>query len=236
MGRERRLLREETILIKLPSEKRRKHHSVTHFWAHGRNTSDLASLKASHQSQCYFDKLCQRHTALIAPKSLLHNFTKLQSTSLDCKPCQVYNSARNAVTPSQYEITAYHAVSCLPPEYGVAEEDMLVDHRLLGMSGSSVDIYVPRFRLCIMIDGEAHFRDSRDTLAEDQGSIDDRFNRDAVQKGYRVLRLHHEDAALYKVIIRIAVQRCLSGVYGSLDFSKAYGNAVREQWGLPPLK
>ena len=113
---------------------------------------------------------------------------------------------------------------------------MLVDHRLLGMSGSSVDMYVPRFKLCIMIDGEAHFRDSRDMTAEDQGSIDDRFNRDAVQKGYRVLRLHHEDAALYKIIIRIAVQRCMSGVYGSLDFSKAYGNTVREQWGLLPLK
>ena len=67
---------------------------------------------------------------------------------------------------------------------------------------------------------------------ECQSEIDNRFNKEAVQKGHKVLRLHHEDSLLYTQIIQVAVRRCRDGIYGSIDFSRAYGADVRTEWNL----
>ena len=114
---------------------------------------------------------------------------------------------------------------------------MFVDHRIVGLkaSPSPVDIYLPANDLCIMVDGECRFRDSLRAAQEPQecqSEIDNRFNKEAVQKGHKVLRLHYEDYRLYTQIIQVAVTRCHEGIYGSIDFSRAYGADVRIECNL----
>ena len=128
-------------------------------------------------------------------------------------------------------------MAALTPALGICFSDMLVDHRIVGLkaSPSPVDIYLPAIDLCIMVDGEGHFRDSRRAAQEPQecqSEIDNRFNKEAVQKGHKVLRLHYEDHLLYTQIIQVAVRRCRDGIYGSIDFSRAYGADVRTEWNL----
>lgn len=94
---------------------------------------------------------------------------------------------------------------------------------------------MPDFKLCIMVDGEGHFRDTREIAEDRQKATDDNFNMDAIGKGLRVLRLHYLDKGIYNTIVQFAVSRCCQGIFGYIDFSKSYGPAVREAWGLPPL-
>ena len=103
------------------------------------------------------------------------------------------------------------------------------------MCGSSIDIYLAALKLCIMVDGEGHFRDHRESTLYKQHSVDDRFNKNALKKGVKVLRLHFKDVGIYQQIICIAVQRCRRGIYGRIDFSKSYNPEVRTLWRLPTL-
>ena len=163
------LLQHRKIKVRTPGSPRATYQLVSAFWAHTKNSHlPLDRVLASHASQCHFTRLCSHHTALITPKSLLFNFQNLRRTSLDCKPCRVFNNAKHAVLPSRYEEVAYRAVAALPSALGICPSDMLVDHRIDGLenSPSPVDIYLPAINLCIMVDGEGHFSDSRRAAQE----------------------------------------------------------------------
>lgn len=104
------------------------------------------------------------------------------------------------------------------------------------LCGSSIDIYFAALKLCIMIDGEGHFRDHRASTVDQQQSIDHRFNKNALKKGARVLRLHYKDKGIYRQIISVAVHRCCKGTFGRIDFSKSYDAEIRIFWSLQPLQ
>lgn len=123
----------------------------------------------------------------------------------------------------------------LPGYLGIEDADMLIDHKLPGTTGSTVDIYLPAVRLCIMVDGEGHFKQHRDISGRTQEVIDDRFNHEAIAKGYRVFRLHYLDQGIYPLIVKTAVHRCRQNLMKHIDFSKSYGFEVRQLWDLQPL-
>ncbi len=237
MGRPTHLLKDEQINVMLSGHLAPSVTTVGDFWPSGLNNTRLDVLNSSFSEQCYFTKLCGIHLARLAPKSLIFNFRSRRGSSLDCKPCKVFNLAKDggvACPPSSYETAAYFAVSLLPDELGISATDMLTDFRL-SPNESSVDIYLPTIRLCIMVDGEGHFRDYRGSTVGQQQSIDDRFNKSAIKRGAKVLRLHYKDTAVYNKVIFIAVQRCSQGVYGKIDFSKSYNPEIRKAWRLKPL-
>lgn len=239
MGRLAHCLADEKLEIMLPGQVAPSIKTVAEFWHPEQNAAELNKLHSSHPGQCYFLRLCRVHMAKMAPKSLIHNFKALKSSSLDCKPCKIFNLARSTeppCPPSSYETAAYHAVSVLPEHFGIRPEDMLVDYKMPSLRGSSIDIFLPAVNLCIMIDGEGHFRDHRESTVLDQQAIDDRFNRNAIKKRTKVLRLHHKDSGIYNHIVKVAVQRCFQGIYGQIDFSKSYGADVRKAWKLPLLR
>ena len=235
MGRSRRLLKHIKLDVRQPA-RQRCNKAISSFWAADLNERSIDSVCASTEEQCYFIRLCGEHTTKQTPKSLLQNFTARHGTSLDCKICRVYNREKCAAKPSSFESVAYSAVSSLPGHLQVSQQLILVDHRVLGGDCSAVDIYLTSFDLCIMIDGEGHFRQHRETTSYKQNDIDSHFNTEALRLGHKVLRLHYGDVSLYHDIVRIAVDRCSRNVYGTIDFSKSYGDDVRKIWGLALLK
>lgn len=234
MGRSSKHLRYSIVSVKPPSEGRSE-KALASFWAQELNQLSLDSVTASTTEQCYFKKLCGRHYSKQSPKSLYHNFQKRGGTSLDCKACQVYNWKNKSVKPSQYESAAYQAVFNLPADLQVAEQEVLIDHKLLGGDLSAVDIYLPSLNICIMVDGEGHFSKHHGITAQKQEEIDHKFNTEAISSGHKVLRLHHEDFALYARVVRVAIDRCRKGIFGSIDFSKSYTISFRNAWGLKPF-
>ena len=220
MGRTSKHLRYSVVSVK-PLKGKRVEKTLASFWAPDINHLSLDSVNASTTEQC--------------PKSLHYNFDSRGGTSLDCKMCEVYNWRSKFVKPSQYESAAYKAISSLPAELQVAEQEILIDHKLLGGELSAVDIYLPSLNLCIMVDGEGHFSSHHCITAQRQEEIDHKFNTQAIRAGHKILRLHFEDAGLYTSIVRAAVDRCRKGIFGSIDFSKSYGQINREAWGLKPL-
>lgn len=235
MGRNSKHLRYSVVSVK-PIGEERCEKALASFWAPELNQLSLDSVHASTTEQCFFTKLCGRHCSKQSPKSLHHNFERRAGTSLDCKVCQVYNWDSHCVAPSQYESAAYSAVFNLPAELQVPEQTVLIDHKLLGGRFSPVDIYLPCLDLCIMVDGEGHFSKHHSITAQNQEEIDNVFNLEAIRCGFKVLRLHYEDAGLYAAIVKVAVSRCRKEIFGSIDFSKSYGINIRSAWGLGPLR
>ena len=122
----------EKLGILLPGQSQLDVKTVADFWPSRLNAVALESLKSSQPEQCYFIKLCRVHRAKLAPKSLIHNFRKHNGSSLDCKPCRIFNIAKSAEAacgPSMYETAAYRAVSLLPLHLEIGAADMLIDYR-----------------------------------------------------------------------------------------------------------
>ena len=240
MGRRRHLLADQALWIRLPGYQTISRQPLTDFWAADLNPEDFCGLAKSYAAQCYFLRLCKSHIVRQTPKSLLHNFTasQLQSTSLDCKVCGVFNDSEHAQLPSAFEAAAYRAVFGLPAQCGITVNQVLIDHRLLKVD-SPVDIYLCCIKLCIMVDGQGHFRDHMETTAAKQAKIDLNFNKQALKHGHKVLRLHHQDVGLYPQIVRLVVSRYKNAVCRSgrkpIEFSKSYDRSVRKYWGLPLL-
>ena len=234
MGRTGKHLRYSVVSVK-PSGESRSDKAFASFWAADLNDISIDNVYASTTEQCYFRNLCGKHYSKQSPKSLHHNFVKRNGTSLDCKACKVYNWESHSSKPSQYESAAYSAVFHLPADLQVPEHQVLIDHKLLGKDFSAVDIFLPCHNLCIMVDGEGHFTKHHGLTAQKQETIDYKFNTEAIKNGHRVLRLHYDDAGLYAAIVKVAVRRCKSNIFGSIDFSKSYGQLIRKAWGLKPL-
>ncbi len=234
MGRHGKHLRYTLVSVRPPGGQTCQ-KTLASFWASELNQLSLDSVYASTAEQCFFKNLCGRHYSKQSPKSLLHNFQRRGGTSLDCKACQVYNQDRHSVRPSQYESAAYAAVFTVLDQVQTESQPLLIDHKLLKADYSAVDIYLPSIDLCIMVDGEGHFSKHHGISAQKQEEIDLKFNSEALRCGHKVLRLHYEDAGIYAEIVRVAVGRCRSGVFGRIDFSKSYGSLIRQAWGLGPL-
>ena len=83
-------------------------------------------------------------------------------------------------------------------DLGYVVEVMVVD----GWKGR-VDIFVPHLKLCLQVDGDHH------RIDVDQIITDFNFNQTAVQHGFRVLRLYHDDEIAFDRHIRNAVLRCM---------------------------
>ena len=178
--------------------------SFSEYWPESRNGIPLAEVGRHCNSPCVITRLCQQHSAMLQPKSLFDNFSS-RCNALDCKVCKRFNNTIYFAMPSTYEESGYAAMARLPPDLGVTDHDWHTDVVILGSKFSSVDIYVPKYRLCVMIDGEQHFSSKK------QLAVDVRFNDAAFESGYRVLRLHYEDSGIFRQIIFKTVLACKKG-------------------------
>ena len=90
-----------------------------------------------------------------------------------------------------------------------APQDWIIESRVLGQNYSSVDIWIRSCRLLIMIDGEGHFSEMFGIPYTQQRDVDKRFNAAAKEKGFHVLRLHHEDDPRK---LKCVIKQCSSSI------------------------
>lgn len=146
----------------------------------------------------------------------------------------MYNNltAKESTQASRYEKTLYKAIDALPPDLSLDVCDWHTDVHVLPtaykVAYSSVDVYVPKHRLCIMVDGEHHFRKhkrgNKKLTAESvaQQRIDHDFDVKALELGYRVLRLHYLDVKMFSTILFYNMRACRDGTTKWIDFSKHF--------------
>lgn len=109
---------------------------------------------------------------------------------------------------------------------------------MLGGNFSSVDIYLPSYKLCIMVDGEHHFKRQRKDASKfilasrKQQETDIKFNHHALSKGFSVLRLHYLDSGIFQEIIFQVVLAHKNGKSNKIDFSKSFDQDSRKPYGL----
>ena len=130
--------------------------------------------------------------------------------------------------------------------------DVQIMHYAFRENISSVDIMLWEYGLCIMVDGEHHFaakkprrnkrrgskrsKVSEELLqsAKDQQDKDRVFNHRVLsdKKNFNILRLHFDDAGLYKQIVFLACKACKKGVVKNrIMFSKSFPEATRLEYG-----
>lgn len=139
----------------------------------------------------YLYRVCKRHVSLATIKS----FMNTESTSwYNCKICCKYQDKRNLIPKSsKVEKKVFKIVNS---ELDLQDDEWVTDAKPLydGSSTGSVDIYVPKLKLVVLIDGDSHFRNKYNIDKCKQRQIDERFNMAAI-KQFHVIRLHHEDYA-----------------------------------------
>ena len=115
------------------------------------------------------------------------------------------------------------------PDIGIDQQDWYIEASVLGGRHGAVDIYIPKCRLCIMIDGQLHFQLLRSntsvftSAALKQQSRDAKFNINALDQNFSVLRLHHADHGIFRqIIFRHVVHFLRSGPQSRIAFSKSF--------------
>lgn len=103
----------------------------------------------------------------------------------------------------------------------------------------SVDVFIPRYSLIVQYDGVQHFdKAHHQTAAACQWEIDQRLNCMAFEQGFRVLRIHHDDApdlgAVASLLWRVKV--CCSQWHGRnfVWWSQSFGTPMT--WGCKLLQ
>ena len=154
--------------------------------------------------------------------------------------------------PSTFERRAYSAIHALPDDLRLADTEWHTDVHLLpiayGVNHSSVDIYVPRHRLCIMVDGQHHFPAAKKPRRETSVSkarrkqqvIDHAFNELALSEGYSVLRLHYNQQTRFKDAVFSMLLACKQGrARNKIEFTKSFSIEYRlkyEKYLLTPVE
>lgn len=201
-------------------------------------------------------RLCGKHAALLQPASVFTSFDDSVSNGhyniLDCKVCRMYNNRlpKYQTHPSSHETSVYEALSALSQRNSISDRTYLAKdawhtdcHVFDGKHGrvSSVDIYVPDCKLCIMVDGEQHFTKPRVRKPDShtkkkvkrvedrspQLEVDKRFNLRALQEGMSVLRMHFEDAPAFANIVPkyLLKARITDELKGKIVFTNAFDKA-----------
>ena len=114
-------------------------------------------------------RICRKHLALTQPKSVLDNFQYSYGTALDCKVCRAFNHPTEWKGASPLESRAYTAIRSLndsSPTTALADTEWHTDVRILptehtGDRAPCAAIYVPKYRLCIMVDSKLHFENTK---------------------------------------------------------------------------
>lgn len=189
------------------------------YWHPAKNTHvDLQRVGTSEERQCYFFNKCKRHLTFQSPKSVLSNW----KTSLDCRVCGLFRGKTRE--PSHYEQVAY---GVMQNQLHLKDDEWLVDIRVLKGAYSSADVWIPKLRLMLMIDGEGHFGDMHADNVQVQQARDDRFNVEALKQGHRVLRLHYLDVGLFREVIQAIVNLCIVFPTSNfVEFSKHYKRSI----------
>ena len=113
-----------------------------------------------------------KQTIMQSPKSIVQNWQKGTKSSLDCRVCKVFRDSTVGKCPSKYERTAYTVVAMLDVEW-------VIEAKVLGENFGAVDIYIPKYCLLIMVDGEGHIDKMYNLPSLAQEERDDRFNAEA---------------------------------------------------------
>ena len=69
---------------------------------------------------------------------------------MNCRVCKVFSDPAVGKCPSKYERTAYTVVAMLDVEW-------VIEAKVLRENFGAVDIWIPKYCLLIMVDGEGHF-------------------------------------------------------------------------------
>ena len=129
------------------------------------NTLPLTAIGRNHSQPCIILRLCKVHAAWVHLKSVIDSYQYQQRTALDCKVCEVFNNTAPQTRATKYEKTTYAAIQALPPDLSLQPHEWHTDSVVLeytfAENKSSVDVFVPKYKLCIMTDGEHHFTKKR---------------------------------------------------------------------------
>lgn len=175
--------------------------------------------------QCFFVALCKRHLVFKTVKTVTSTMhTKLGmtectpfGTALDCRICEMYNNASTCKQPSAGEQVLYDFLDqTLSPSAWVPEA------YAIGRGVSSVDVWVLPKRLFIMVDGPHHFEQVRNKPAEEQQEKDAAFNKLALEQGFFVLRLHHQDQNMYMELLITMLAKCKPSVAPFIQLSPSF--------------
>lgn len=176
------------------------------FWDAEKNAGiDLNTVGVQDKRQVYLYRSCLKHYMFQSFKSVIDNFKK-HGTSMNCKVCGAYNdmlSIEDTQVASAYEQIVF---DCL----GHRNDDWIVDARILLGNFGSADILFPAFSLIVMVDGEGHFHDQHGKAVHQQEERDDAFNYEALDQGYKVLRLHYRDHAIFGSLLQNMLADCQS--------------------------
>lgn len=203
------------------------------YWPQDRNELLLEDVGRHCNSRCVISRLCGKHLALLQPKSVFDNFEG-RCNALDCKICGHFNNTKYQTHASTFELVAYRAVEDLPLDLGIGQQDWFIEASMLGGNFGAIDIYFPRFKLCIMIDGQLHFDRQRSnasaftSAAVKQQARDARFNAEALSHGFSILRLHHADHGIFRqIIFKHILHFVKSTTQNRIAFSKSFPQEFR---------
>ena len=149
---------------------------------------DLAGLPAHSSQKVYLIKLCDTHIAFQSIKSAVISKKK---SWLNCKICSRWYNRKHEPKATQAEHDAYAVLTRMS---SLSAEEWFVDCRIIldKIKVGSIDVWIPKHNLAIMIDGTSHFVHKYDMTKSEQRRIDDRFCVCAVKKVH-VLRVHFKD-------------------------------------------
>lgn len=202
------------------------------FWCESMNPGiDFDSVGVQNESQAYLWRACKKHLMFQSFKSIVDNFKKNHGTSFNCHCCQFYNDIlppESINLPSSFE---QHVFSILDSQFG--SRNWIYGSRVLLGNFSSADVWFPKLKLFVMIDGQQHFEDSHGQSIAHQEETDDDFNYEALDRGFCVLRLHYKDVAVgYGQTIKLlqsVVSVCEAGLVKKLkpflEFSPSFERA-----------
>lgn len=147
----------------------------------------LSKLPAHAQQKVYLIKICGTHVAYQSLKSAVCSKTK---SWFNCKMCAMWYTRKHdppAASKAERIVLGIVASQFAPHEF-------FMDCRIICEKSKvgSVDIWIPKHNLAIMVDGASHFVHKYNTSRSKQRQIDDRFCVCAL-KHVNVLRIHYGD-------------------------------------------
>lgn len=179
---------------------------------------DLAQLPAHSSQKVYLIKLCDTH---IAYQSLKSAVTSKNKSWLNCKICSRWYNRKHVPKATQPEHDAYVVLAGMS---SLSAEEWFVDCRIIldKTKVGSIDVWIPKHELAIMIDGSSHFAHKYDMTKSQQRRIDDRFCVCAVKK-VNVLRVHFNDVFNLANDIATVIERArVTAPQKVLYYTKSY--------------
>jgi transcription elongation factor Elf1 len=165
---------------------------------HARNGADVRDIGTADTTQWFFHCLCNRHITMRTMQAVVKNINTLE--------CGVCNPQKKLQPPSHWECLAYTALHTL------GYTDFMTEVKILKGKFSAADIVVivsDTLWVVVMVDGEHHFRTTRDSRThKEQQETDDRFDCRAMAQQFSVIRLHFRDAWCFEYQLRVFLQQC----------------------------